>query len=437
MQKKFHKHIQQHFPFLAKCRFYIAVSGGIDSMVLVHLFQHYQYEFGLLHCNFKLRGDESDGDMRFIHDYSEENTLHLRIGFFETMQYAKQNKVSTQVAARELRYEWFYEQMEEMNAQYVLTAHHLDDNLETFIINLSRGTGLEGLTGIPQQNDKILRPLLPFSREEIQEYAKENNIKWREDSSNSSDKYLRNKIRHDLIPILKEINPSFLTSFQNTQEYLCAAQTLVNDADYYIYREVATETEDGKILFNLKQLLQLPNYSAYLYQWLKEFNFTAWQDVYSLVNAQSGKQVFSTDVVLLKDRDYLILSKKKINSLNEVYYVTKNGEQVNFPLKFQFCNVSDISDTDSNSIFVDENKIEFPLVLRKWEEADYFYPFGMEGKKKVSKYFKDEKFSLIDKSNVWLLCSNNQIVWIVGKRQDDRFKITENTTKILQISRQT
>lgn len=436
MLKKFTENIVNNFPFLQNSRFYIAVSGGIDSMVLVHLFQHFRLEFGLLHCNFKLRGDESDGDMRFIHDYCDENRLQLRIGFFETAEIAKERKASIQVAARELRYQWFYEQMEENNVQFVATAHHLDDNLETFLINLSRGTGLDGLTGIPSQNDKIIRPLLPFSREEIENYAKENKLKWREDSSNASDKYLRNKIRHNIVPILKEINPTFLDSFQKTQNYLKEAQSILNDGEYIIYQEVATEKEDGTIHFNLKKLLQMPNYGAYLYQWLKQFEFTAWDDIYALANAQSGKQVFSEHYVLLKNRDFLILSARIDEQEYEVFYIEKNQKEVKFPLNLAFCNVSDISNANANCIFVDEDKLQFPLVIRKWEEGDYFYPFGMKGKKKISKYFKDEKLSLIDKSNQWILCSDKRIVWIIGKRQDERFKIETNTTNILKITLQ-
>lgn len=435
MLQKFTKHIQTHFPFLEHSRFYIAVSGGIDSMVLVHLFQHFRYEFGILHCNFKLRGDESDGDMRFIHDYCDENQLHLRIGFFETAEIAQQNKMSIQETARHLRYNWFYEQMEEMNADFVATAHHQDDNLETFLINLSRGTGLDGLTGIPAVNERIIRPLLPFSRKEIEEYALKNKLKWREDSSNESDKYVRNKIRHHLVPILKELNPSFLESFQKTQEYLKEAQSLVNDAEYIMYQEVATEKEDGTVHFNLDQLLQLNNYKAYLYQWLKQFGFTAWNDIYDLVQAQTGKQVFSDDFVLLKNRNSLILFRKSTSN-DDFFLIHKEENQVNIPLKLSFCNVGDISVSHSNCIFVDEDLIEFPLTLRKWDEGDVFYPFGMKGKKKLSKFFKDEKLSLIDKSNCWILCSKEEIIWVVGLRSDDRFKVTTNTTKILKITLQ-
>ncbi len=435
MLQKFTNHIQTHFPFLEHSRFYIAVSGGIDSMVLVHLFQHFRYEFGLLHCNFKLRGDESDGDMRFIHDYCDENQLHLRIGFFETAEIAQQNKMSIQETARHLRYNWFYEQMEEMNADFVATAHHQDDNLETFIINLSRGTGLDGLTGIPAVNERIIRPLLPFSRKEIEEYALKNKLKWREDSSNESDKYVRNKIRHHIVPLLKELNPSFLESFQKTQEYLKEAQSLVNDAEYIMYQEVVTEKEDGTVHINLDKLLQLSNYKGYLYQWLKQFGFTAWNDIYDLVHAQTGKQVFSEEFILLKNRNFLILSRKSTSN-DDFYLIHKEERQVNIPLKLSFCNVSDISKTDSSSIFVDEDLIEFPLTLRKWDEGDVFHPFGMKGKKKLSKFFKDEKMSLIDKSNCWILCSKDEIIWVVGLRSDDRFKVTTNTTKILKITLQ-
>ena len=434
MLQKFTQHIEKQFPFIQHSRFYIAVSGGIDSMVLVHLFQHFKYDFGILHCNFKLRGDESDADMQFIHDYAEENSLNLRIGFFETEQIAKATKTSIQVTARNLRYDWFNEQMDENNVDFVATAHHADDNLETFLINLSRGTGLEGLTGIPQQNDRIIRPLLPFSREEIENYARKNNIQWREDSSNESDKYVRNKIRHHIVPLLKELNPSFLDSFQKTQSYLTDAQSLVSDAESIVFHEVVSEKEDGTYKFDLKNLLKLPNYRAYLYQWLKGFEFTAWNDIYDLVNAQSGKQVISGDFVLLKDRNFLILYRKGMPTTDS-FLIHKENQQVNIPLKLSICNVSDISVSERNCIFVDEDQLQFPLTLRKCVVGDYFYPFGMNGKKKlISKYLKDEKISLKDKAEVWVLCSENKIVWLVHLRLDERFKVTNSTKTIIKIT---
>lgn len=433
MLTKFQNHLTSRFPFLKEKKLFIAVSGGIDSIVLVDLLQKLDYEITVLHCNFSLRAAESEGDEAFVESFCKERNIEVLGQKFDTKQFASDYKLSIQVAARKLRYDWFYEQLENRNFDYILTAHHLNDSLETFLINFSRGTGLDGLTGIPAQNDKIIRPLLPFSREEIELYAKENAIQWREDSSNSSVKYLRNKLRHDVIPILKEVQPNLLSSFENTIKHLQQAQSLVNDASRIIYKEVVTE-EESSIKINLQKLTQLPNYHAYLYQWLKEFGFVAWDDIYDLVSAQPGKKVLSPEFSLLKDRDFFIVTPKIDEEITQEFLIEKEDGKVNIPLKFTFCNVSDISVTDSNSIFVDENKVKFPLTLRKWQEGDYFYPFGMTGKKKLSKYFKDEKFSLIDKSSTWILCSDNQIVWIINKRIDDRFKVNNNTTTILKIT---
>ncbi|MNS13547.1 tRNA(Ile)-lysidine synthase [compost metagenome] len=433
MLEKLKNHLAESFPFLEQKKLFLAVSGGLDSMVLLHLFQQLPYEIAVLHCNFQLRGLESFGDQNFVQEYTDTNGIPLFFTQFDTTAFANDYKLSTQVAARELRYNWFYEQLETKNFDYVLTAHHADDNLETFLINLSRGTGLDGLTGIPSQNDRIIRPLLPFSRQDIENYAKENTIQWREDSSNASDKYLRNKIRHNLIPILKELNPAFMSSFEKTQNYLQEAQTMVEDASIVVYQQVAKQEGDA-IYFDLKQLKRLPNYKSYLYQWLNEFGFKAWDDVYDLVESQSGKHVFSTDYRLLKDRDSLILSPLNLENKNQEYYIETPQEQINIPLNLSFSKVAEISIGSNTTIFVDEDKLQFPLVLRHWREGDSFQPFGMEGKsKKVSKLFKDEKLSLIEKENTWLLCSNNQIVWVLGIRQDDRFKIDNTTKNLLKI----
>ena len=432
MLEKLQLHLNTNFPFLKGKRLFLAVSGGMDSMVLLQLFHQLNYEIAVLHCNFSLRNLESDGDEEFVKYYCESKKIPLFVQKFDTKQFAEDAKLSIQVAARKLRYDWFYEQLADENFDYILTAHHLDDSLETFLINLTRGTGLEGLTGIPAQNDKIIRPFLPFSRVEIEKYIQENNLQWREDSSNASDKYFRNKVRHAIVPVLKELNPNLLSSFQNTIENLQQAQSLVEDASKLVFQIVVQE-EANQLKFNLIELLKLPNYAAYLYQWLKDFGFTAWEDIYDLVTAQSGKQVFSESHILLKDRDFLILYAKEIHSDKEEYFIPKELQEVKVPLKISFCNINDISNTNSNCIFVDEDFLQFPLTIRKWEEGDYFYPLGMLGKKKLSKYFKDEKMSLIDKSNQWLLCSDNQIVWVIGKRQDERFKITEKTNHKLQI----
>jgi tRNA(Ile)-lysidine synthase len=433
MQTKFKNHIAKNFEFINGKKLLLATSGGLDSMVMAHLFKEVKSTIALAHCNFQLRGLESFGDQNFVQEYAATNEIPLFVTQFDTEAFANDYKLSTQVAARDLRYNWFYELLETENYDYVLTAHHADDNLETFLINLSRGTGLEGLVGIPEQNDKIIRPLLPFSREEIANYAKENNIEWREDSSNASDKYLRNKIRHDLVPLLKELNPQFIDSFQKTQSYLQESQAMVEDASIMVYQQVAKQ-EGEAIYFDLNQLLRLPNYKSYLYQWLHEFGFSAWDDIYNLVESQSGKQVFSTEFRLLKDREFIILSPINLEEEPLEYFIEKDVKEVNIPLNISFCKVSDISVTINSAIFVDADKLEFPLVLRRWNEGDYFQPFGMEGKsKKLSKLFKDEKLSLIEKENIWILSSNNTIVWVVGLRQDNRFRIDNSTQNLLKI----
>ena len=433
MLQKLQNHINLNLPFLKEKKLLLAVSGGIDSMVLVNLCHQLQLNFAVAHCNFQLRGNESDEDEMLVIQTCQDGYIPYFLNSFDTLEFAKENKLSIQLAARKLRYDWFYKLMNENGFDYILTAHHLDDSLETFLINFTRGSGLDGLTGIPEQNDKIVRPLLIFSRNEIETFAQENNIAWREDSSNASDKYLRNKLRHDVIPILKELNPSLLSSFENTIKNLKQSQSLVDDASKMVYEKVASEQEN-QIVFDLDLLLKSQNHQAYLFSWLSDFGFTDWDSVYDLVSAQSGKQVMSNSHVLLKNRNTLLLFPRKENSEEVIYPIDKGQNEVKVPLNLTFCNLSDISVQSTNVIFVDAEKLQFPLTIRKWKEGDFFQPFGMNGKKKVSKFFKDEKFSMLEKSDIWLLCSNDKIVWIIGKRQDDRFKITETTTKILQIN---
>jgi tRNA(Ile)-lysidine synthase len=433
MLQNFENYIAQNFSLLIGKKLLLATSGGVDSMVMVDLFHKLSFEIAIVHCNFQLRGLESFGDQHFVQKYAETNAIKLFFTQFDTEAFANDYKFSTQVAARELRYSWFYELLETENYDYILTAHHADDNLETVLINLVRGTGLDGLTGIPPQNEKVIRPLLAFSRAEIERYAKDNAIEWREDSSNASDKYLRNRIRHYLVPILKDLNSDFLSSFQKTQTYLQEAKAMVEDASFLVYQEVAKE-KGTEVYFDLNQLLKLPNYKSYLYHWFNGFGFSAWDDIYDLVNAQSGKQVFSAEFRLLKNRDFLILSPIHCRDDDAVYCINENQKEINIPLKLSFSKESVISLLQNTAIFVDENKLIYPLVLRRWKEGDVFQPLGMDGKsKKVSKFFKDEKLSQIEKENTWLLCSDNQIVWIVGKRQDERFKIKDATKNILKI----
>ncbi len=433
MLEKLQTHIRENLPFLENKKLLLATSGGLDSMVMVQLFRQLPYEIALAHCNFQLRGIESFEDQKFVENYAEQHAIPLFATQFDTTAFAKDYKLSTQVAARDLRYNWFYELIEEEQFDYVLTAHHADDNIETFLINLGRGTGLDGLVGIPTQNDKIIRPLLLFSRFEIADYAAETQLKWREDSSNASNKYLRNKIRHDVVPLLKELNANFATTFQNTQKYLQEAQAMVEDAAIIVYQQVA-EQKDDTIHFDLVQLRRLPNYKSYLYHWLKEFGFTAWNDIYDLVESQSGKQVLSAAFRLIKDRDSLLLVPMLESNSDEEFYIEKGVQEVKIPLKLSISKVTDRTTSSNTTIFVDESKLVFPLILKKWQEGDFFQPFGMNGKtKKLSKLFKDEKLSVVDKENIWILWSADTIVWVVGLRQDERFKTENNTEHILKL----
>jgi tRNA(Ile)-lysidine synthase len=427
MIQKFKKHITKEFPFLKDTKLLIAISGGLDSVVLFHLLHKLNYDVSLAHCNFKLRGKESDLDEEFIKNLNQISANQIFTIIFDTEKYAKEHKLSTQIAARELRYNWFQKLITEHKFEYVLTAHHADDNLETFLIHLTRGSGLDGFTGIPKVNGNIVRPLLAFSRKEILNYAKDHDIEWREDASNASNKYIRNKIRHQVLPVLKEINPSILDSFATTLENLQESKQIIEDRIENIASEVL-EKEANFIKIDIEKIKELSNSKAYLYQLLKSYHFTEWNDVYDLLNAQSGKQVFSKTHRLLKDRDVLILSKIDLsNSIEIAFQIEEEITEITNPIHLTFKEVIEKSTENKQTIYVDKDLLKYPLMLRKWEKGDYIYPLGMQGKKKLSKYFKDEKFSLIDKENTWLLCNaENQIMWIINHRQDRRFVKNKN-----------
>lgn len=436
MLQELAKHIDKHFSFLKGKKLLIAISGGVDSVVLTHLLHQLKFDISLAHCNFQLRSEESDKDEEFVKNLGKKLNLNTYTIRFNTNEYAANNKLSTQLAARELRYSWFEKLSNEHSFSHLLTAHHADDNLETFLINLSRGTGLEGLTGIPPINGSIVRPLLVFSREEILNYAKQNNIEWREDESNSETKYLRNKIRHQVTPILKELNASVLKNFNKTIDHLKESQQIIDDKIEEVAHEIIAK-EGDLLKINIEKLLKLSNPKPYLYQLLKPYEFKEWNDVYNLIYAQSGKQILTKNYTLLKDRDFLLLLRTSEKSSNEeeVYTIREENKEITAPIRLLLKRVQKKTDTDQKSIYVDNELLSYPLKLRRWNSGDFFYPAGMLGKKKISKYFKDEKISIINKNKIWLLCSSkNEIIWIIGKRQDRRFLPTEKTTKLLQIS---
>lgn len=434
MLDDFKNHLTNRLPFLLKGKLLIAISGGVDSVVLTYLCKQMGLKFALAHCNFNLRGKESDADEAFVLLLAEDLDVEVFIESFETETYSKSNKCSTQVAARELRYGWFQELAECLNFDYVLTAHHADDNLETFLINLTRGTGLDGLMGIPEVNNKTVRPLLPFSREDIEVYAINLQIQWREDSSNSGNKYLRNRLRHDIVPTLKQMNPQLLQNFKSTISNLEDSKEIIEDAIARFQRKVVS-IKDDVIRLEIRQIRKYSNPKAYLYELLKDFNFTEWQDVVGLLNAHSGKKVFSNSHRLLKNREFLLLTPLQNEKVEEEkIIISENEKQIDIPLgTLTIESVESMDDFNKNRIYVDERSLKFPLEVRKWKEGDLFYPLGMEGKKKISKYLKDEKLSLIEKEQVWLLCSEEHIVWVVGMRADERFKVKEHTEHMLKI----
>lgn len=431
MQAHLVHHLRQNFPFLEGRRLLLAVSGGIDSIVMAELMRLSGYDTGIAHCNFALRGAESDQDAAFVERYAAAHGLSFHYQRFDTEAFARDFGLSIQVAARRLRYEWFAQLLGQEGYDFILTAHHADDDLETFLIHLSRGTGLDGLTGIPAVNGKVVRPLLAFSREEIEAYARSNGLEWREDSSNASDKYLRNRIRQVIVPELKALNPSFLTSFRDTLAHLNQSRSLAEDASRIVYRKIVTDGDDRKEI-DLGELLKLPDPRAYLYHWLAPLGFTAWDDIYALVGAQSGKQVYAPGFRLLKDRSTLLVTP--LPSIPPSYEIGENITETDNPVKLVFTPVDSIAESSDNVIFVDRSKLRFPLELRKWRQGDVFRPAGMTGSKKVSKFFKDERFSLADKEDAWLLTSGDDIVWIVGHRQDARFKADETTQDKLNIT---
>ncbi|MFD0975826.1 tRNA lysidine(34) synthetase TilS [Salinimicrobium gaetbulicola] len=429
----FQNHLKNKFPKVSHSRILIAISGGVDSVVLAHLCAKLNLNISLAHCNFNLRGKESDDDETFVMELADSLEAEVFIESFETEIYARNQKISIQMAARELRYKWFEELKETLNFDFIFTAHHANDNLETVLINFVRGTGLEGLTGIPERNGAILRPLLAFSREEIEEYARNSHLKWREDSSNSSVKYLRNKIRHEIIPKLEELNPKILETFEVTRNNLTESAVLVDDYISALFPRIAKEEEFG-YSFRIKLLKTIPHLKAVLYELFKTFGFTEWNDVYDLLDAQPGKIVYSKTHRLIKDRENLLLTTLADTEERE-FEILAGEEVVMLPMgTFQFEEVEEVSETNENIIYLDLNKLQFPLTVRKWEQGDYFIPFGMKGKKKLSKFFKDEKLSLPQKENCWLLCSRGEIVWVIGHRADARFGVDEDTSTILKLT---
>lgn len=432
MVTAFKKHIAAHFPALADQKILVACSGGLDSIVLLHLLQKIGLTLGVAHCNFKLRGAHSDADLSFVETIAGNLGVPVFTTVFDTKTYAKTQGVSTQVAARELRYQWFYSTATANGYDRIATGHHADDDLETFFINLSRVTGLRGLTGIASNTEQLIRPLLPFSRAQIMQFAKKEGLFWREDSSNSTRDYLRNKLRLDVIPALKGVNKTVLQNFQQTQQHLKESQALLEDYITLVTKLVVSQTDAGYEI-DIKQLQALPNTNTLLFELLYPYGFTDFKAIASILESEVGKKVLSKQYVLQKDRNHLVLTTKEQVVDPHVYCIDAKQQSCTTPIKLNFTEVAQVGEHEPHSLYVDAGKLTYPLKVRAWRLDDVFHPFGMKGKKKLTKFFKDEKLSLLSKNSVWVLESGDEIVWVIGLRPDDRYKVTSATNKVLKI----
>ena len=421
-----------------KDSFLLAVSGGIDSMVMLSLFRESGLNFAVAHCNFMLRGKESDGDEDFVRQTARIAGVAFYSKSFDTPAFSKGKGISIQMAARELRYKWFDELARDQHCDHIATAHQKDDSIETFLINLSRGTGITGLTGIRPVSGKIIRPMLFLSREEIQSYAESMNIHWREDSSNQSDKYLRNKIRHVLLPRINKTLPGFSEAVVKTMAQLKDSKDLLESvAEQFIQEAVRTTGE--RVEIDRDRIRQSPSARILLYTVLQPygFNFDTVDNLVETLDGQPGRQFLSGTHALTVDRSVLIVQTLRSAEEPEI----EIGEEVaaiQNPVNLTFRRIGNDGSyaipRETTIASLDRDTITYPLKIRRWKKGDYFLPLGMEGRKKLSDFFAGEKIPLPDKKRVWILESAGNILWVIGLRIDHRYRVTSATRNILQIT---
>ena len=437
MIQQFNKFISENHLFDKTDTLLVGVSGGIDSVVLLDLLDKGGYNFVIAHCNFQLRGEESDGDERLVVELARKYDMPLYKTTFDTADYAQEKKISIEMAARDLRYQWFEEMRVTHHCDSIAVAHHRDDQIETFFLNLARGTGLNGLTGMKPINGKVVRPLLFASRKEIEKYRHENYLDFREDRSNSSLDYQRNKIRHTLLPVMETLNPSFREGLVKTMGYLDDSLKIFNQSIQQNWERVA-QRSGRDYLISIPELKLLDPLATYLFEFLKPFGFNSdvVDDIILGLNGISGKQFLSATHRLVRDRESLILTPL-LSENQRQFYLDENVEKMTHPVSLK---ISVVQNDDHFKMskspliaYIDHDRIHFPLLIRKWQSGDYFKPLGMSGLKKVSDFFIDMKFSLPEKQNSWILANGEQLVWIIGHRLDDRFKITSDTKVILKI----
>ncbi|MFM9910373.1 MAG: tRNA lysidine(34) synthetase TilS [Chitinophagaceae bacterium] len=451
LHQQFLENIKTENLFALKQRLLLAVSGGVDSVVLCELCYLSGIDFIIAHCNFQLRAEESERDEKFVVQLGIKYNKQAIVERFDTHNYASKNKVSTQVAARELRYSWFYELLDKPpryqlptpgsepdTINYLLTAHHADDNIETVLMNFFKGTGIAGLRGIPPKQGKIIRPLLNFRKEELLVFANQNNLKWVEDSSNSTDKYSRNYFRQQVIPLVQKIYPKANENILSNIHRFADTELLYQQAISF-HKKSLLEIKGNEVHIPVLKLKKAIPLLTIVYEIIKEYNFTPAQttEAINLLNSESSKYIASPTHRLIRNRNWLIIAPVATTEA-ETILIEKGTtilQQVGFRLNFSELPASGSLLTNSSSIAqVDLKNIDFPLLLRKWKTGDYFYPLGMKKKKKLSRFFIDSKLSKTEKENVWVLESAKKIVWVIGYRIDERFKITDTSRQLLQIT---
>lgn len=437
--EKFSQYLSSLNGFHKQHKFLLTVSGGIDSVVLCDLFSKCDIDFVIAHCNFQLRGEESVRDENFVRELAAGYGKSLHVIHFDTKAFAKEHKLSTQVAARDLRYNWFRQLLAEGKATYIVTAHHVDDNIETVVMNFFRGTGLKGLIGMDEHFEKVWRPLLSFRKQEIVDYAANCQLEHVEDSSNASSNYTRNYFRNDLLPAIAKVFPGVEENIIKNTRRLIEVEKVYEQA-IAMHKAKLIEPKGREEHIAILKLMKTGVARTILWEMISSKNFSAAQvdEVLKLTDAANGSFIESSSHRIIKNRNWLIIAGKETADQQDHLVIEEHDKKIAFPggvlvieknLPAEVCITS-----DKLIALVDESELQFPLLLRKWKQGDYFYPLGMQKKKKLSRFFIDQKLSLIEKENAWVLESNKRIVWVIGQRIDDRFKVTPKTKAITRIA---
>lgn len=437
MQQEVELYIRKHKLLAHDKPVIVGVSGGTDSVVLLHILVSLGYSCIIAHCNFHLRMEESDRDEHFVRKLALLYKVPFYFIDFDTVRYAEEAKISIEMAARDLRYGWFEELRQKLNAQAVAVAHHADDNIETMLLNLIRGTGIRGMKGIPNRNKNIVRPLLFLSRRRLENYLQLHKIDHIEDSSNAEVEFKRNKIRNEVLPLLEEINPSIRETLYNTRQNFEGSLKIYQQAIESIRKQIVHK-QSGVVKMEIELILRQEDISTIMYELLYEYDFTpaVIEQITEQLNAASGKVFYSETHRLIKDRKYLIISAKDTEKQNSIFISQEDIDTntvVGLTLKKQSVDSNFVVSKEKKRIHVDASKLTFPLQIRPWQEGDSFIPYGMKQRKKVSDFFIDNKFSLLDKEQTLLLVSGDKIVWIIGHRMDDRFKVTNETSEVIEL----